>query len=142
MHLRLVMDEPDELVDSVEVEVDGGVLAGRELPAKPARLSDMASMVWDEIVEALGERQTLLKRLDATSLEVWSETWARWRRAVEQRLEHGATIETSQGQTTAPWVGIEERASRELRQWAAEFGFSPSAERRLRLDVSSYGDTD
>lgn len=99
-------------------------------PARPDDLTDDAAEFWDEVVEELG-RLEVLKPVDGPGLRAAAECYARLRAAIRQRQEHGITAETSQGVGVAPWVRVEESASRELRAWCAEFGLTPAAEIRL-----------
>lgn len=94
--------------------------------------------MWDQVVKQMTSIG-LLKPLDGPGLEVACETFARWRDAVRMRKEHGPLAENSQGRVAAPWVGIEERASREFRLWCAEFGFTPAAEKALAGEVAGGG---
>lgn len=103
---------------------------GRGLPIKPDELSPDASWLWDLIVSQM-QGVGLLKPLDAASLEAVCETFARWREAVRFRRERGFLGENSQGVVAAPWVGVEERASREFRAWCAEYGLTPAAEKHV-----------
>ena len=120
----------------------------RAVPHRPDDLSPYAAEMWDAIVADLPSAG-LLKKLDGFALRVGCETYARWREAVDlrrqaaaDRPEHkGMAVRTSQGLTGAPWVGVEERASREFRAWCAEFGLTPSAEMRLAKETSD-GDGD
>lgn len=102
----------------------------RGAPVKPATLSDDAEWLWDQVIEQM-ESVGLLKPLDAAALEIACETFARWRAAVKMRSDGQLTHMTSQGTSAAPWVGIEERASKDFRAWCSEFGFTPAAERHL-----------
>lgn len=119
------------------IEPDAGFR--RVPPEKPEGLSDDASHMWDVIVEEMS-RVELLKPIDAGALEVACETWARWREAVRMRRDEGITSVNSQGTVTAPWVGVEERASKDFRAWCAEFGLTPAAEGKL--NVSGEGGAD
>lgn len=107
----------------------------RSAPVKPDGMSPDASELWDLVVEQL-TTIGLLKPLDGPALLVACENYARWREAVRFRQEHGLLGRNSQGTVAAPWTGIEERASREFRAWAAEFGFTPAAEKALAGEVS------
>lgn len=108
----------------------------RQAPVKPDHLSPDAGELWDLVVEQMTSIG-LLKPLDGPSLEVACENFARWREAVRARREHGLLSTTSQGQGAAPWTGLEERASREFRLWASEFGFTPAAEKALAGEVGN-----
>ncbi|WNM27542.1 phage terminase small subunit P27 family [Demequina capsici] len=109
-------------------------------PVKPEGMSPDAEWLWDQVIEQM-QGVGVLKPLDGPALEVACETFARWREAKRMRQEQGTLATNSQGQVTAPWVGIEERASKEIRAWFAEFGITPAAERNLRAD-SGGGDDD
>lgn len=121
----------------------------RIIPQKPEDLSPHAGYMWDKIVDEL-PRVGLLKELDEFALRVGCETYARWREAVDMRLQsareapenRGLLARNSQGLTSAPWIGIEERASREFRAWVAEFGLSPAAEMKLAKDGDANDDLD
>jgi P27 family predicted phage terminase small subunit len=102
----------------------------RGAPDKPDDLAPDASWMWDLVVEHWYTLD-LLKPLDAASLAVACETYARWKEAVRWRHQKGLLAPNSQGIVTAPWVAIEASASRDFRSWCAEFGLSPSAESRL-----------
>lgn len=102
----------------------------RAAPSKPAELSADADWLWDQVVEQM-QTIGLLKPLDAASLEVVCETFARWREAVRWRKEHALLAKNSQGTVAAPWIGIEERASKDFRAWCAEYGLTPAAEKNL-----------
>lgn len=112
----------------------------REAPERPDDLSPDASWLWDQVVEQM-TTIGLLKPLDGAALEVACETFARWREAVRFRKEHALLAKNSQGTVAAPWIGIEERASKEFRSWAAEFGFTPAAEQALSGEVSGGAST-
>lgn len=121
------------------LETDSGgrpVLPGpnfdRLPPEKPEELclDDDASWLWDRVIDQM-QTIGLLKPIDGAALEVMCHTFARWRQAVRMRHAKDMVHENSQGNVTAPWVGIEERASKDFRAWCAEFGITPAAERNL-----------
>lgn len=119
--------------DSGGRPVEAPVNFTREAPAKPADMSEDASWLWDRVVEQM-TTVGLLKPLDAAALEVACETFARWREAVRFRQAHALLSKNSQGTVAAPWIGIEERASKDFRAWCAEFGITPAAEKNLRAE--------
>lgn len=138
--------------DSAGRPVDEPPPFTRALPTKPDCLSADASWLWDQVLEQM-KTIGVLKPLDAAGLEVACETFARWREAVRMR-QHGATYATdageirkpagllagnSQGMVAAPWIGVEERASRDFRTWCAEFGFTPAAEKNLIAETAGHG---
>lgn len=109
-------------------------------PTKPADLSDLASDHWDLIVDEL-QRLEILKPIDAGSLVMLCEIWARWKTAQSIIEKEGLTIETSQGVGRHPAVAIAEVAERSYRSAAAEFGLSPASESKLASKGPS-GDDD
>lgn len=119
-----------EGTDSGGRKVEPEIPFDRGRPEKPAELSPDADWLWDQVIAQL-DTVGLLKPLDAPALEVACETFARWREAVRMRRGDGLLAENSQGRVSAPWIGIEERASKEFRSWCAEFGFTPAAEKNL-----------
>jgi P27 family predicted phage terminase small subunit len=99
-------------------------------PLKPSELSPVAAEHWDLLIDELG-RLELTKPLDAGSLAVLCETWARWHDAQRLIRREGLLSTNSQGLVRHPAVAIVEAASKEYRAWASEFGLTPSAEGRL-----------
>jgi len=113
----------------------------RAAPSKPAELSPDADWLWDRVIEQM-TTIGLLKPIDGPALEAMCETFARYREAVRFRREHALLGKNSQGTVAAPWIGIEERASKEFRAWCAEFGITPAAERNLVGQEATNGGTD
>ena len=54
----------------------------------------------------------------------------------------GLLSTNSQGVVRAPWIAIIESASKDLRAWCAEFGFTPSAESKLSAQEADHGEED
>lgn len=146
-----------EGTDSAGRKVEPTPDFARKLPSKPEGMSPDAQWLWDQVIEQM-RTVGVLKPLDAAGLEVACETFARWREAVRMRqavpklVENwkgdpdktpmtpgGLLAENSQGRVAAPWIGIEERASRDFRTWCAEFGFTPAAEKNLVADPGQGG---
>lgn len=113
----------------------------RTAPEKPVDMDGVASDTWDQIVEAL-EALDVLKEVDGPALRIACETYARWMEARDQRAKRGITAPTSQGVGVAPWVRVEEAASKEFRAWCAEFGLTPAAEMKLAKDTGDGGTED
>lgn len=134
-HLRIVegagTNKDGVPLDSGRRPIAEGVKFDRRAPENPGNLSPDAQWLWDQVTEQM-ETKGLLKPIDGASLEVMCETFARWREAKRFRQEHALLAKNSQGTTAAPWIGIEERASREFRAWCAEYGITPAAENNLR----------
>ena len=113
-------------------------------PEKPEYIAEneYASRLWDLVTRDLTSLN-LLKEMDGTALEMGCETYARWRAAVDKRRKHGIITQSAhQGRdgvtawVAAPWVGIEERASKDFRSWCSEFGLTPAAEMKLAKEAA------
>jgi P27 family predicted phage terminase small subunit len=100
-------------------------------PTKPADLSELASELWDLIVDE-SQRLEILKPIDGAALTFACETWATGKAAQLVINQHGMTFDTSTGNVRRrPEVGIVLECSREFRAWCADFGLTPSAESKL-----------
>lgn len=109
-------------------------------PGKPADLSPEADALWDELVGEL-QRLQLLKPIDGPALQIAVEAFARWKEAGRALAADGLTYVAPSGLVKVnPLVGVVERASAEFRAWAAEFGLSPAAERKLTAPAADVGD--
>lgn len=104
----------------------------RHAPSAPTWLSAEAKAEWRRVVPQL-DRLKLLKLEDRAALAIYCETWSTFVRATRLVAKEGLTTNAKQGVLSHPAGGIARAASRELRAWCAEFGFSPSAEGRLAV---------
>lgn len=109
-------------------------------PSPPEWLDREAKAEWKRVVPQL-QRLELVKQLDRAALAAYCSCWSRLHAAIKLRRDKGMTVVTSQGVGVAPWVRIEEAASRELRGWCQEFGFTPSAEGRMTAPAADAGDS-
>jgi P27 family predicted phage terminase small subunit len=133
-------------------------------PEAPEWLPTEARAEWDRVVPELA-RLELTKPVDRAALTAYVLTWQRLVDASKLIAEHpdvtyvvkdlkGEGVETdsmvgygllgynSQGIVRAPWVAIIEAASKDLRAWCAEFGFTPSAEAKLSVQEADHGEED
>ena len=110
-------------------------------PTAPEWLPDEAAAEWERVVPELA-RLELLKPVDRASLTAYCLTWDRLVEAQRLASADGLLATNSQGLVRAPWVAIIEAASKELRAWAAEFGFTPSAENKLAVKESGDDEED
>lgn len=142
-HLRIVegagTNKDGVPLDSGRRPIPETVEFERRAPDMPTQLSPDAEWLWLQVTEQM-ETKGLLKPIDGASLEVMCETFARWREAKRFRQEHALMAKNSQGTVAAPWIGIEERASREFRAWCAEYGITPAAENNLRASGETPDD--
>lgn len=134
-------------------------------PEAPEWLPAEARAEWDRVVDELANIE-ILKPVDRASLTAYCLAWQRLvdaQKLIEENeiVEakaiknaegdvvdvvtmngHGLLGKNSQGIVRAPWISIIESASKELRAWAAEFGFTPSAENKLSVREADDADED
>lgn len=115
-------------------------LKGR--PKCPSWLSREAKRTWRELVPQL-EAMGLLTRADGHLLAIYCETWAEYRAAVEYLREYGTVYDAGhRGVIARPEVGVAQKARVLLRQYAQEFGLTPSARGRLVVPKSQAEDAE
>ena len=112
--------------------------AGR--PKMPKDLSPVAQQEWKRIVKLLATRGTLTK-VDASALELYSETYARHRALLKELQEHGEMIDTvvldSSGnahdkRVVNPASKIATQLANSLRAWQKELGITPTSREKAR----------
>jgi len=133
-------------------------------PEAPEWLPTEARAEWDRVVPELA-RLELTKPVDRAALTAYVLTWQRMvdaQKLIDEHQDftyvirgkdgevidsetiggHGLLGQNSQGIVRAPWVAIIEAASKDLRAWCAEFGFTPSAEAKLSVQEADNGEED
>ena len=114
--------------DSGGRKVEPGPALARSAPQPPSWLSTEARAEWRRIVPEL-TRLRLIATIDRGSLAAYCTCWAHYRECVELYAQHRCTTSTMV------------TASRELRQWAREFGLTPSSEGSLHPpEIPDVGD--
>lgn len=114
-------------------------LKGR--PRCPSWLSDEAKKTWRELVPQL-EAMGLLTRADGHLLAIYCETWAEYQAAVLYLRAFGTVYEAERGVIARPEVGIAQKARVLLRQYAQEFGLTPSARGRMVVPKTQAEDAE
>lgn len=105
-----------------------------ESPKPPDYLGKDARAEWLRVAPEL-YRLGLLTVIDISALAAYCNAFGRWT-AAEREVGDKLTIETSNGNTVQnPLVGIANAAARDMVKFAAEFGLSPAARRRLSAVV-------
>lgn len=110
-------------------------------PVAPEWLPVEAAAEWARVVPELA-RLELLKPVDRAALTAYCLAWDRLVEAQRLVTDEGVLGENSQGRVRHPAVAVVEAASKELRAWAAEFGFTPSAENKLAVKESDNDEGD
>lgn len=104
------------------------------MPACPDFLDKAARAEWEEIVPQLIELG-VLARVDRAALAAYCQAWSRWREAERLLAGEGLTYMSPTGVVKKnPAVGIAADAQKLMRQFLIEFGLTPAARARLRLD--------
>lgn len=108
-------------------------------PARPGWLSPLAAEEWDRIAPDL-EAMGTARAVDATGLAAYCEAVARLRQASALVAKSGLLLVGADGRPRkSPVVAQARDASAEVRMWAREFGFTPSARSGIRVDVRVSG---
>jgi P27 family predicted phage terminase small subunit len=103
----------------------------RLAPKPPAVLKGEARREWRRVLPEL-LRLELTKPVDAAALAAYCVTWQRFVEAQTVLDRDGVLINNEHGFLVRhPAVPVVEQASRELRQWCSEFGFTPAAESKV-----------
>jgi P27 family predicted phage terminase small subunit len=110
-------------------------------PTAPEWLPAEAAAEWERVVPELA-RLELTKPVDRAALTAYCLAWDRLVEAQRLVTEEGVLGENSQGRVRHPAVAVVEAASKELRAWAGEFGFTPSAENKLTVQGADDGEDD
>ena len=107
----------------------------------PEWLPVEARAEWDRVVPELA-RLELTKPVDRAALTAYCLTWDRLVTAQELVTAEGVLGHNSQGTVRHPAVAVVEAASKDLRAWCGEFGFTPSAESKLSVQEADHGEED
>lgn len=106
--------------DSAGRDIPQAAVFPSECPEAPGWLPQYAADEWDRVGPMLADRK-LLKAADRASFTAYCLAWDRLVRAYELQLDA-----TDFDPDSARRIEIErEAASKELRQWAVQFGLTP-----------------
>ena len=104
-----------------------------QVPEPPAILGAAAEREWRRLAPEL-MRLGLLTVADLGMFTAYCQTFGRWYEA-EQELKQQALATPNKGGQV--WLRISESASKEMRQYASEFGLTPASRTRLTgIDVA------
>jgi P27 family predicted phage terminase small subunit len=108
------------------------------VPKAPAHLDDIARRAWKTLAKQLHELG-LLSAGDLLALEAACTAYSRALQADELLAEEGLTQRGLQGYTAHPAVAISRYSWATYRQFAQEFGLTPSARTRVRTKEKPAG---
>lgn len=104
------------------------------LPVQPEWLSSAGAEEWNRVLPDLAVMRTA-REVDASALAAYCEAVARLRTATQLVARAGLMIKDPDGALRKnPAVAQARDASNEVRMWAREFGFTPSARAPLRVE--------
>lgn len=142
-HLKLVTGNPGKrALNKAEARV------APALPSPPPHLCDEGKVEWGRVSQDLFEAG-LLTKPDRASLAIYCQAYGRWVRA-ENALAviaatdsefHGLMIKTSNGNVVQnPLVGTANAAMAAVNKYAVEFGMTPSARSRIKVEGAQVED--
>lgn len=115
------------------------------IPRKPAWLDRVAKTCWDQLVPLLSE-MGVLTLIDVKALERYCRFYSRWRRAEKVIEEEGETFPIRDKKTgeisyvqQRPEVAIANQLAIRLARLEQEFGMTPSARTRIRIEPAKEG---
>lgn len=107
--------------------------AAKKTPAPPKYLGAIAKEEWRRVVPEL-HRLGLLTKVDTTSLAMYCQALARWREADQVITAQGMTFMTEKGYVVQrPEVTIAQKQATLCKQFASEFGLTPSSRTRINV---------
>lgn len=109
----------------------------KKAPPCPKHLVGEARKEWRRITKqllALG----LLTEIDRAALAGYCQAWARWVEAEEAMQKPGFQMITLTGNgypVLSPWLGVANTALKQMRSFLSEFGMTPSARVRVKVEA-------
>ena len=108
-------------------------------------MSEDAKACWAEVAPQL-ERMGVLTRIDENALARYCQLWARWKAAELFIARHGEAypIKDEKGNLKYlhqfPQVGVANKLAVQLTRLEQEFGMTPSARTRIRVEAQHHED--
>jgi len=109
-------------------------------PRAPSYLCHAGKLAWKRLATPLHEAG-LLTYIDGHALAMLCQTFGRWVEA-ETMIDHagGPVQKTPNGfQQKNPWVNIAKELRKDWLVMAREFGLTPSARTRIKIDLAEEG---
>jgi P27 family predicted phage terminase small subunit len=102
------------------------------MPSCPSHLNPVAKAEWRRITPLL-HKCGLLSELDRAALAAYCQAWARWVEAERAIAEVGSLVKAPSGYLIPhPYLGIANRAMKQMHSLLAEFGMTPSSRTRIK----------
>lgn len=109
------------------------------VPEPPDHLSENAVLEWNRVapeLEALG----LISAIDRTAFAAYCQSYARWISAEEKLAKYGEVVKSPSGYPMqSPYISIANTALKFVRDFATEFGMTPSSRSRVQANPKKPG---
>jgi len=110
------------------------------LPDCPNHLSLEAKGEWARITDELAACG-LLTRIDRAALAAYCQAWGRWVQAEQELKKTSLVVKTTAGNVIQnPYLSIANKAIEIMYRLLAEFGMTPSARSRIKIDGPQHED--
>jgi P27 family predicted phage terminase small subunit len=134
-HLKLVQGNPGKRALN-----DQEPPAPPAIPKPPSYLTKEAKREWRSLAPML-KAAGLLTNLDGNALGLLCSAIARSNEAERELAANGSIITTPSGiQRVSPWALIANKASKQVIALCVEFGMTPSARTRVKVDLKPLED--
>lgn len=105
------------------------------IPDCPSHLKDAAREEWDRVTKEL-HALGLVTKIDRAALAVCCSAWADYVKACSKLEKEGEVIVSDKGgMYQNPWMAIKKRSMEQIAKFYAEFGMTPSARSRLKVET-------
>ena len=109
----------------------------RKAPRCPSWLEPEAKKEWKRMAKTL-EAIGGLTQVDKAAFAGYCQAYARWREAEEFLSKHGTIFKTPSGYIQqVPQVAIARNYLQIMKDFCSEFGLTPAARTRIRVDTES-----
>jgi P27 family predicted phage terminase small subunit len=100
----------------------------------PVGLSPTAKKQWTAVAKNL-KASGVLTVMDAQALQLYCESYALWKDAMEKIQKYGAIVKTPNGfPTQSPYLQIANKQSDFMVKMLIEFGMTPSSRSKVSID--------
>ncbi|SHJ77713.1 phage terminase small subunit P27 family [Paramaledivibacter caminithermalis] len=114
----------------------------KKAPRCPSWLEPEAKKEWKRMAKIL-ETIGVLTQIDAAAFAGYCQAYARWKEAEEFLSKHGTIFKTPSGYIQqVPQVSIAQTYLKIMKDFCSEFGLTPSARARIRVDIEEKAEYD
>ena len=105
-------------------------------PRCPSWLEPEAKKEWKRMSKTL-ESMGVLTQVDGAAFSGYCQAYARWKEAEEFLSKHGTIFKTPSGYIQqVPQVSIAQTYLKVMKDFCSEFGLTPAARTRIRVDTA------